>query len=730
MASFERPGMYVPYPARCNPQVDSARANVKAWAVEVGILPSRETPDAADVWDERKFDDMDFALFGALQYPDAPGPELDLLAEWHTWIFYYDDRFLRAYQHTGDLAGAREHIDALLRYMPSTPGEAPPSPGNPVEAGLADLWPRTISTMSPEWSARFAGLTGDMLEEPLREVANARVDVVPDPISYVQLRRKTGGALWTAILAEHAVGVELPHAVESSRALRVLKDTFADGIHLRNDIFSYEKEKLAGEKNGVMVVEEFLGCTPQRAADLVNELATSRMQQFENAALVELPLLFADLALPPDVCLDVLAYLQGLAAGMAGDFEWAKTTGRYNENGAAGESEPSTGDPATLARLGIIRRVAAVAPPPGTVLPDPEAEQVDLPDFHMPYTGGRNPHLDTAYSRVRDWAAEMGMLGSGVPEWDEAGFESANPVRYAALMFPEAPEDRFELAAKWMTAVYFLGDLMDVFERRRDLAGAKAMSDRLAKFVPVGRPGDLPSPIGPLERGIADLWPRIAPSMTVDWRRWFSASVTRACEGSLWKILNVVQRRVPDPVDHTEMRRGCGLEIVMALLFYAQGLSLPAGKTARELIRTLVESILDWRVLFNDIVSFSREVETEDGGINNGVQIMRRFLGGDVAQAIELANSLATAQLGNFERAVAAGLPEDRHQVRGVVDAFRTVIAAELEAHLLVVPSRYATGGTKVEPETAPWRMVPWPTGLGTSAARIGALAGAGGERA
>src|SRR5215469_6038838 len=110
MASFDRPEMYMPYPARCNPNLESARSNTKAWAVRVGMLhePAKERDVA--VWDEQKFDEMDVALFAALLYPDASGPELDLLAEWHIWIFYYDDNFLGIYKRDGDLAGAKEHV--------------------------------------------------------------------------------------------------------------------------------------------------------------------------------------------------------------------------------------------------------------------------------------------------------------------------------------------------------------------------------------------------------------------------------------------------------------------------------------------------------------------------------------------------------------------------------------------------------------------------------------------
>ena len=59
--------------------------------------------------------------------------------------------------------------------------------------------------------------------------------------------------------------------------MRVLRDTFADGVHLRNDLFSYQREvEQEGElANSVLVFERFLGCDTQPAADAMNELLTA-----------------------------------------------------------------------------------------------------------------------------------------------------------------------------------------------------------------------------------------------------------------------------------------------------------------------------------------------------------------------------------------------------------------------------------------------------------------------
>ncbi len=62
----------------------------------------------------------------------SSAPELDLLTEWHIWIFYFDDHFLKVYTGSRDLAGAREHVDRLASLMPVEPVGAAPVPATTI----------------------------------------------------------------------------------------------------------------------------------------------------------------------------------------------------------------------------------------------------------------------------------------------------------------------------------------------------------------------------------------------------------------------------------------------------------------------------------------------------------------------------------------------------------------------------------------------------------------------
>src|SRR5438093_1620307 len=64
--------------------------------------------------------------------------------------------------------------------------------------------------MSRDWRRQMVENSRDMLESPLGELVNIREGRVPDPMEYVALRRRVGGALWSSHLVEYAVDGEVP----------------------------------------------------------------------------------------------------------------------------------------------------------------------------------------------------------------------------------------------------------------------------------------------------------------------------------------------------------------------------------------------------------------------------------------------------------------------------------------------------------------------------------------
>ncbi|WP_043432513.1 family 2 encapsulin nanocompartment cargo protein terpene cyclase [Cystobacter fuscus] len=741
---FELPAFYVPWPARLNPNLEGARTHSKAWARAMGILDPPKEEAKPEIWTEAKFDAHDYALLCAYTHPEAPGPELDLVTDWYVWVFFFDDHFLEVYKRPQDQVGAKKYLDRLPSFMPVDLSATPPEPTNAVERGLLDLWNRTVPTKSPEWRKRFFESTKALLEESTWELSNISEHRVANPIEYIEMRRKVGGAPWSADLVEHAVFVEVPARIADTRPMRVLKDTFADGVHLRNDLFSYEREILEeGElSNCVLVMERFLDVDTQRAANLTNDILTSRLQQFENTAVTELPSLFEEYGLTPDERASVLVYIRGLQDWQSGGHEWHMRSSRYMNRG--GESSAAAAFP--LGPTGLGTSAARLARLPGTLglgrfksfthVPYKPVGPVTLPQFYMPYTTSVNAHLDAARRDSKAWARRMGMLDSlpGVPGvyiWDDHKFDVADVALCGALIHPAASGSELNLTAGWLVWGTYADDYFPaLFGNTRDMAGAKLFNARLKAFMPDDPSTMTTVPTNPVERGLADLWARTASLMTPSARNLLRQALQDMTGSWLWELANQTQNRIPDPVDYVEMRRKTfGADLTMNLSRLSLGDELPPEVFYSRPIRGLENSVADYACLTNDVFSYQKELEFE-GELNNGVLVIQRFLDLDKAGAVEVVNKLMTARMQQFEHTVAMELPaladnfgldaSAREKLRGYVKRMQQYMAGVLRWHQAV--DRYKE--FELKNTRKPGQPSLRPTGLGMSAARIASLFG------
>jgi germacradienol/geosmin synthase len=617
------------------------------------------------IWTERDFDAHDYALLCAYTHPDTTTGLLNLVTDWYVWVFYFDDHFLELFKRSHDLDAARAYLDTLPAFMPLD-GEITATPDNPVQAGLADLWTRTVPSRSADWRARFAESTRNLLDESLWELANITARRVANPIEYVEMRRKVGGAPWSANLVEHACGAEVPAAVAGSRPLQVLRDTFADAVHLRNDLFSYQREvHEEGElSNGVLVLEKFLGCPPQRAADLVNDMLTARLQQFEHTALTEVPALCDEAGLDWGARLAIGLYAKGLQDWQSGGHEWHVQSSRYAANrdtappGAAA-SVPGLPGPTGVGTQGarILRSLAATAPQrlrSFTHVPFQPAGHVARAELDMPFPLTLSPHLAAAREHIVTWAASMGVLSEGL--WGEAKLRAFDLALCSAGIHPAATPDQLDLTTGWLTWGTYGDDYYPVmFGRGLDIAGAKACNARLAEFMPLDE-ATMPVPASALERGLADLWTRTTAPMEPAAREACRRAITDMTGSWIWELGNQAQNRVPDPVDYIEMRRKTfGSDLTMSLSRLAHH-GAPAGVFSLRPVVALENAAADYACLLNDVFSYEKEIEFE-GELHNAVLVVQNFLGCDPAEAMRTVGELANARMAQFQHLVTTELP-------------------------------------------------------------------------
>lgn len=740
---FQLPDFYMPYPARLNPHLESAREHSKAWAREMVMI------EGSGIWDEDDFDRHDYALLCAYTHPDCDAAELALITDWYVWVFFFDDHFLDIFKRSGDMVGGKAYLDRLPAYMPLDDAAGYPEPTNAVEAGLADLWARSVPAMSMAWRERFAVATKALLDESMWELANINAGRVSNPVEYIAMRRKVGGAPWSAGLVEHAAGAEVPAVIAASRPMEVLRDTFSDGVHLRNDLFSYQREvEEEGElSNGILVLERFLNCSTQEAAERVNDLLTSRLQQFEHTALTEVPSLLIEHGLDAKAAADVFAYLKGLQDWQSGGHEWHMRSSRYmNESADLGHGAPGflagpSGLGTSAARLfGSVARTMPARLRSFTHVPFEQVGATELPDFYLPFSNTLSPHLDQARENVVEWSRRMGLLdlvpgvpGSGL--WTEEKLRAYDFPLCSAGIHPDATAEGLDLTSAWLAWGTWGDDLYPlVYGRSLDMLGAKHLHARMLQLMPVeGAPTIVP--VHPIEVSLADLWERTAGPLPIESRRAFRTAVERMLESWLWELANQMQNHIPDPVDYIEMRRRTfGSELTMSLARLSRSKRIPPEIFRSTPIMEMEAAASDYSTMMNDVYSYQKEIQFE-GELHNAVLVVQNFLNCDRHQALAIVHDLMTSRMKQFEHITETELPalfdefkldpEARRELEGYVQEIRHWMYGIWVWHDRCDRYNEAALLRHFAPTITPVRQpLGGPSGLGTSAARVLELIG------
>ena len=321
----KRPDIYMPYTAKLSPHLDAARKATVEWGERMGLLDGT-------VWDAGMIADIDLPLCAAGIHPDASPEELNLSSQWLAWGTYADDYYPIVFGRTRNLAGAKATTARLSEFMP-VDSTVTPVPATALERSLADLWSRTAGPMTRENRQAFKHAIDTMTDSWLWELANQFQNRIPDPVDYIEMRRRTFGSDLTMSLCRIGHGRTVPPEIYRSRPIQAMENSAADYACLLNDVFSYQKEiQFEGEfHNGVMVVQNFLGCDKDQALYLVNELMTARMRQFQQLVAVDLPVLFDDFGLDDDARRTLTGYAEELQNWMSGILVWHEGCRRYDE---------------------------------------------------------------------------------------------------------------------------------------------------------------------------------------------------------------------------------------------------------------------------------------------------------------------------------------------------------------------------------------------------------------
>jgi len=327
--------MDVPFALALSPHLEAARAQSVRWSAAMGLL-------GEGVWDEGRLRAADFALCAAGIHPDATAEQLDLTTGWLTWGTYADDYYPIVFGRGANIPAAKACNARLETFMPLDPTEMP-APASPLERGLADLWVRTAGPMERAERRALRRAVTDMTGSWIWELGNQAQNRIPDPIDYIEMRRKTFGSDLTNSLYRLANHGRLPEQFYRSRPVVAMENAAADYACLLNDVFSYQKEiQFEGEiHNGVLVVQNFLDCDAATAMRVVGDLMAARMSQFRDIVAVGLPELFDLLHVDAATREALQSHARNLQNWLAGILNWHQGCHRYAEADLISNARPA-----------------------------------------------------------------------------------------------------------------------------------------------------------------------------------------------------------------------------------------------------------------------------------------------------------------------------------------------------------------------------------------------------
>ncbi|MFI6764597.1 prenyltransferase/squalene oxidase repeat-containing protein [Streptomyces sp. NPDC050355] len=546
---------------RISPHLAVVRDHTKNWARDMGML------EPGGVWSEESFGSADYALLTASCHPDAAADQLPLVTDWYVWLFFLDDHFDASYMRRSDVVGGKAFLGRLSAVMADGQGAALLS-DDPAERGLADLWSRTAPGAPGDWRRRFRESNQGVLDEHMRELVHYGQSQVPDPVSYLDMRRQGHGGPWAAELMELALQAPLPAEISDSGPVRALNDAFGDVVRLDNDLISYRREvEEEGEVNNlVLVVERFLGCGPAEASGVVRDLLEARTRRFEEIVATELPVLVTDQALGTSAQADVLSYVQGLREFVAGIRQWNRQSGRHAAPDRTGAPSPfqvlggPTGLGTSLARWvpelsakGTGECSSSGAP---TSSPDPSLVAGAVGEAQ------RRLRLDVAAHRALTWARGVGMADPLFGVWGEEDLSGLDLVPWRSLLSSAAvgqgtaAVSELDLAAAWYVWSRFADAYVATrYADSRDVAGATAFLTRLSRFMP--RDGNRPDlrPANPMERGLAELWSRSRSVAAEEWQNGLHSSLRTLADDLQRRIAEMAAGRTPLVAESAEVFR-------------------------------------------------------------------------------------------------------------------------------------------------------------------------------
>lgn len=309
-----RPRLECSIASAINPNLEQAEAHALGWVVELGLVHPQ-----GDKFD--RFVAARFPSLAARAYPDVSAEQLEVITDWITFVFFFDD--MCDTQASIDPDYMVKLVTREDRLIALACGAEPEAGDSPLDRALVDILARVQTWANPAWQQRLAGHIQEYLEGCRWERIIRMQGRVPRLATYSKLRLLVSAVFPCFDFAGICIDGRRTKFVDNVyvEQLEVMANNHICWV---NDIYGLDKE--LGEQttsNLVVVLANQYELSWDHALDRAIEMCNSEIEAF--AELAEQLVQLGD----PDC----RAYVRAMETWMRGNLDWYAETRRYHVDG-------------------------------------------------------------------------------------------------------------------------------------------------------------------------------------------------------------------------------------------------------------------------------------------------------------------------------------------------------------------------------------------------------------
>ncbi|MBW4600760.1 MAG: terpene synthase [Calothrix sp. FI2-JRJ7] len=305
------PDLYCPFPLQVNKHVNVLEDYALEWVTRFNVLNEESAYE--------RFRKSKFYLLAASAYPSCQLEELKIANDVISWLFIWDDQC-----DMSDLGKQPEFLKSFCnRFIEILNGAELTKKDIPLGYALSDIRKRIIKRGNITFFHHFVHNFEDYFHGCLEEANNRLKLVLPALESYTTIRSSSAAAALCLTLIEFCDQVMIPYFLRNNEIINKINRTTINILAWSNDIFSFQREMLAGEvHNLVLVLKLQNNSTIEDAITCATELHNKEVKSLADLE-ASIP------SFGKEVDGEIAKYLSGLHSWICGNLNWYSYSGRY-----------------------------------------------------------------------------------------------------------------------------------------------------------------------------------------------------------------------------------------------------------------------------------------------------------------------------------------------------------------------------------------------------------------